>query len=167
MVTSSTKVSKKSCASCKKTRLCIGWPHGVCASPTKTPGLKTRTFVFVRHNCGRSFLTAINIRDSIVVSISACHAEDPGSIPDRGICAGCGCPHCFPGCALLLTAPAAIMAGQKCLKPPRSRQEIDGWPMETQWLATTCKIVAKAKSHRLLIRFLVQCVVSTRKPSPP
>ena len=27
-----------------------------------------------------------NIRDSIVVSISACHAEDPGSIPDRGIC---------------------------------------------------------------------------------
>ena len=26
------------------------------------------------------------IRDSIVVSISACHAEDPGSIPGRGIC---------------------------------------------------------------------------------
>ena len=26
-----------------------------------------------------------NIRDSIVVSISACHAEDPGSIPGRGI----------------------------------------------------------------------------------
>ena len=25
------------------------------------------------------------IRDSIVVSISACHAEDPGSIPGRGI----------------------------------------------------------------------------------
>ena len=26
----------------------------------------------------------INIRCSIVVSISACHAEDPGSIPGRG-----------------------------------------------------------------------------------
>ena len=25
-----------------------------------------------------------HIRDSIVVSISACHAEDPGSIPGRG-----------------------------------------------------------------------------------
>ena len=25
------------------------------------------------------------IRDSIVVSISACHAEDPGSIPGRGV----------------------------------------------------------------------------------
>ena len=25
------------------------------------------------------------LRDSIVVSISACHAEDPGSIPGRGI----------------------------------------------------------------------------------
>ena len=27
---------------------------------------------------------AINIRVSIVVSISACHADDPGSIPGRG-----------------------------------------------------------------------------------
>ena len=26
-----------------------------------------------------------HLRDSIVVSISACHAEDPGSIPGRGI----------------------------------------------------------------------------------
>ncbi len=25
------------------------------------------------------------IRDSIVVSISACHADDPGSIPGRGV----------------------------------------------------------------------------------
>ena len=28
---------------------------------------------------------ALHIRDSIVVSISACHAEGPGSIPGRGI----------------------------------------------------------------------------------
>jgi hypothetical protein len=27
----------------------------------------------------------IQIRDSIVVSISACHSEDPGSIPSRGV----------------------------------------------------------------------------------
>ena len=27
------------------------------------------------------------IGGSIVVSISACHAEDPGSIPDRGVAA--------------------------------------------------------------------------------
>jgi hypothetical protein len=27
----------------------------------------------------------VKIRDSIMVSISACHAEDPGSIPGRGI----------------------------------------------------------------------------------
>jgi hypothetical protein len=26
-----------------------------------------------------------HIRGSIVVSISACHAEDPGSIPGRGV----------------------------------------------------------------------------------
>ena len=26
----------------------------------------------------------VRIRDSIVVSISACHADDPGSIPGRG-----------------------------------------------------------------------------------
>ena len=28
------------------------------------------------------------IRDSIVVSISACHADDPGSIPGRGVFVG-------------------------------------------------------------------------------
>ena len=32
------------------------------------------------------FAARQQLRDSIVVSISACHAEDPGSIPDRGIC---------------------------------------------------------------------------------
>jgi hypothetical protein len=31
---------------------------------------------------------AAQIRGSIVVSISACHAEDPGSIPGRGVCRG-------------------------------------------------------------------------------
>ena len=27
----------------------------------------------------------LSVRDSIVVSISACHADDPGSIPGRGV----------------------------------------------------------------------------------
>ena len=36
---------------------------------------------FVNEN--RSF--NIQIRGSIVVSISACHADDPGSIPGRGV----------------------------------------------------------------------------------
>ena len=35
--------------------------------------------------CARTF----QIRDSIVVSISACHAEDPGSIPGRGVLSIC------------------------------------------------------------------------------
>ena len=30
-------------------------------------------------------LDCASIRDSIVVSISACHADDPGSIPGRGV----------------------------------------------------------------------------------
>ena len=28
----------------------------------------------------------VQIRGSIVVSISGCHVEDPGSIPGRGVC---------------------------------------------------------------------------------
>ena len=30
-------------------------------------------------------LLRLDVRDSIVVSISACHADDPGSIPGRGV----------------------------------------------------------------------------------
>ena len=30
-------------------------------------------------------LLSVYLRDSIVVSISACHADDPGSIPGRGV----------------------------------------------------------------------------------
>ena len=33
----------------------------------------------------RNVVTIYQIRGSIVVSISACHAEDPGSIPGRGV----------------------------------------------------------------------------------
>ena len=32
------------------------------------------------------FKKQLQFRGSIVVSISACHAEDPGSIPGRGVC---------------------------------------------------------------------------------
>ena len=38
-----------------------------------------------RHTHIDQCLDIHQIRDSIVVSISACHAEDPGSIPGRGI----------------------------------------------------------------------------------
>ena len=34
--------------------------------------------------CCFSFVPSTVFRDSIVVSISACHADDPGSIPGRG-----------------------------------------------------------------------------------
>ena len=34
----------------------------------------------------RKVLTLYQFRCSIVVSISACHAEDPGSIPGGGVC---------------------------------------------------------------------------------
>ena len=42
---------------------------------------------FMRRNGIRIFAssTASILRGSIVVSISACHADDPGSIPGRGI----------------------------------------------------------------------------------
>ena len=33
----------------------------------------------------RKYLHFNSFRDSIVVSISACHADDPGSIPGRGV----------------------------------------------------------------------------------
>jgi hypothetical protein len=32
----------------------------------------------------RLAVNGLSVRDSIVVSISACHADDPGSIPGRG-----------------------------------------------------------------------------------
>ena len=37
-----------------------------------------------KFNCRVFGWVAKHIRGSIVVSISACHAEDPGSIPGRG-----------------------------------------------------------------------------------
>ncbi len=45
-------------------------------------GIKNLTF-YITCAVQSDFLS--NIRGSIVVSISACHAEDPGSIPGRGV----------------------------------------------------------------------------------
>ena len=42
----------------------------------------------------RALRTPHQLRDSIVVSISACHAEDPGSIPGRGIFGPCRVLDC-------------------------------------------------------------------------
>ena len=44
----------------------------------------TQCFCLLRH---------FNIRCSIVVSISACHAEDPGSIPGGGVYPSCLSGH--------------------------------------------------------------------------
>ena len=53
-------------------------------APTAGPFLSAvRSFFSISHTFAPA--SAISqIRDSIVVSISACHAEDPGSIPGRG-----------------------------------------------------------------------------------
>ena len=36
-----------------------------------------------------SISALLQVRCSIVVSLSACHAEDPGSIPNGGVCIAC------------------------------------------------------------------------------
>ena len=42
-------------------------------------------FYRIERRCDEAFYRHVTaIRDSIVVSISACHADDPGSIPGRG-----------------------------------------------------------------------------------
>ena len=42
-------------------------------------------------------VSILQIRGSIVVSISACHAEDPGSIPGRGLVYNAIPPHPIRG----------------------------------------------------------------------
>ena len=54
----------------------------------RSPGRGTRSARSTGLGCRASMCPAerhCQIRDSIVVSISACHAEDPGSIPGRGV----------------------------------------------------------------------------------
>ena len=56
------------------------WPHFFCYSSCSTVSARGRfCFADVQKVEGSP------IRDSIVVSISACHADDPGSIPGRGV----------------------------------------------------------------------------------
>ena len=50
--------------------------------PIETNNLGSACYQEAEHETKE--MTHIKIRDSIVVSISACHAEDPGSIPGRG-----------------------------------------------------------------------------------
>ena len=58
-------------------------PRSKCSSTEngQIPGSHYETFQ-IGDGCRRS---ALQIRGRIVVSISACHAEDPGSIPGRGV----------------------------------------------------------------------------------
>ena len=56
-----------------------------------------------------AFQIACAFRGSIVVSIAACHAEDPGSIPGRGVCVA------TPSKPLRVTSPAAkLLFRGKC-----------------------------------------------------
>ena len=48
-------------------------------------GNKTKMFRLKLHVSHLVFKLKVILRGSIVVSISACHAEDPGSIPGRGV----------------------------------------------------------------------------------
>ena len=48
-------------------------------------GNKTKMFRLKLHVIRLVFKLKFILRGSIVVSISACHAEDPGSIPGRGV----------------------------------------------------------------------------------
>ena len=63
--------------------------------PGSIPGVRiifhSRLVYRVHVSCAlRDELLSV-LRDSIVVSISACHADDPGSIPGRGV-------FCFLAC---------------------------------------------------------------------
>ena len=53
------------------------------------------------------------IRDSIVVSISACHAEVPGSIPGRGVVSGALLRTLLLGCSWENASPVSS-AGTMC-----------------------------------------------------
>ena len=48
---------------------------------------------------------ALKICCSIVVSVSACHAEDPDSIPGGGVFFRAALPHCAHGCSLTWRMP--------------------------------------------------------------
>ena len=52
-------------------------PHACQPSSTGTPVILMQLTI--------NYKELFRIRGSIVVSISACHAEDPGSIPGRGV----------------------------------------------------------------------------------
>ena len=49
------------------------------------------------------------IRGSIVVDISACHAEDPGSIPGRGVCSDAAAPRVAYALAILCKDPLTLL----------------------------------------------------------
>ena len=80
---------------------------------SKAPGADLCHDAFCEYNilyvcCGPCSFTGVQIRDSIVVSISACHAEDPGSIPGRGVV-------CISGlCRMLSRYLLAIISTHIC-----------------------------------------------------
>ena len=68
--------------------LCVGKKNvGTGSEDVCYTNFKTKTFGFIiLIECINERTSSyFQIRGSIVVSISACHAEDPGSIPGRGV----------------------------------------------------------------------------------
>ena len=57
-----------------------------CVNPASPTGAAHSTFRDTQRLDSALQSHLYKIRCSIVVSISACHAEDPGSIPGRGVC---------------------------------------------------------------------------------
>ena len=72
------------------------------------------------------------VRDSIVVSISACHADDPGSIPGRGVVFSAqsgGGPPLPPLGHFIWRFPLANGPGSLCslaVEHPLSKREVVG-----------------------------------------
>ena len=62
--------------------------------------------------------TCIQFRGSIVVSISACHAEDPGSIPGRGVFASLSMRFSLAPCPC--EASSTNIPSREGRRPPRT-----------------------------------------------
>ena len=87
---------------------------GGCQTQTGNPEVSDGPILYFtismweRHTCQQ-------IRDSIVVSISACHADDPGSIPGRGVLLSSAASRLFvPRSPLTERYPASVQANGQC-----------------------------------------------------
>jgi hypothetical protein len=88
--------------------------------------LPSLQFLFVNSMISICFISSFcylqQIRDSIVVSISACHAEDPGSIPGRGVLFSILLQDAFDRTAFEKMVPPGLEPGTFRLLAERSNQ---------------------------------------------